>query len=37
MSEMKRDMAMSRLGSSDEVRVLRWLKAMGEKVRKGEA
>lgn len=37
---MKKDVVIPRLGSSDEsdeVRVLRWLKAKGENVQKGEA
>jgi pyruvate/2-oxoglutarate dehydrogenase complex dihydrolipoamide acyltransferase (E2) component len=37
---MKKDVIIPRLGSSDEsdeVRVLRWLKAKGENVQKGEA
>lgn len=36
---MKRDVIIPRLGSSDEsdeVRILRWIKNQGEKVRKGE-
>jgi pyruvate/2-oxoglutarate dehydrogenase complex dihydrolipoamide acyltransferase (E2) component len=37
---MKKDVVIPRLGSSDEsdeVRVLRWIKNQGDKVRKGEA
>jgi pyruvate/2-oxoglutarate dehydrogenase complex dihydrolipoamide acyltransferase (E2) component len=37
---MKKDVVVPRLGSSDEsdeVRILRWLKAKGAKVQKGEA
>jgi 2-oxoglutarate dehydrogenase E2 component (dihydrolipoamide succinyltransferase) len=37
---MKKSVTIPRLGSSDEsdeVRILRWLKAQGAKVRKGEA
>ena len=37
---MKKDVVIPRLGSSDEsdeVRILRWLKNQGDKVRKGEA
>ena len=37
---MKRDVVIPRLGSSDEsdeVRILRWIKNQGDKVRKGEA
>jgi pyruvate/2-oxoglutarate dehydrogenase complex dihydrolipoamide acyltransferase (E2) component len=37
---MKKDVIIPRLGSSDEsdeVRVLRWLKTEGSKVKKGEA
>ena len=37
---MKKDVVIPRLGSSDEsdeVRILRWIKNQGDKVRKGEA
>jgi len=37
---MKKDVVIPRLGSSDEsdeVRILRWIKTQGDKVRKGEA
>ena len=37
---MKKDVVVPRLGSSDEsdeVRILRWIKNQGDKVRKGEA
>ena len=37
---MKKDVVIPRLGSSDEsdeVRILRWVKNQGDKVRKGEA
>jgi pyruvate/2-oxoglutarate dehydrogenase complex dihydrolipoamide acyltransferase (E2) component len=37
---MKKDVVIPRLGSSDEsdeVRILRWIKNRGDKVRKGEA
>jgi len=37
---MKKDVIIPRLGSSDEsdeVRILRWLKTQGERVRKGDA